>query len=114
MPVKIKKILNIKNKNLFQDNEIPFYVICKKFVNFYNIFLQGKKKEDNLDNQTTINQIEKDDENKNENIKDKKNDKNEKEELHENIVINENIELEYEIKLPQFLIDYSEKSKKRS
>ena len=111
MSVKIMKILNINNKNLFQDNEIPFYVICKKFVNFYNIFLQGKKKENDVDNQTTINQIEKDDENenKNENLKEKK---NEKEELHENIVINENVELEYEIKLPQFLIDYSEKSKK--
>jgi len=112
MSNKIMEILNIKNKNLFQDNEIPFYVICKKFVNFYNIFLQGKKKEDDTVHQTTINQIEKDDENKNENIKDKKNEKNEKEELHENIVINENVELEYEIKLPQFLIDYSEKSKK--
>ena len=111
MSVKIMKILNINNKNLFQDNEIPFYVICKKFVNFYNIFLQGKKKEDDVGNKTIINQNEKDDENenKNENLKEKK---NEKEELHENIVINENVELEYEIKLPQFLIDYSEKSKK--
>ena len=94
MSDKIMKILNINNKNLFQDNEIPFYVICKKFVNFYNIFLQGKKKEDDANNQITLNQNEKDDENKNENIKEKK---NEKEELHENIVINENVELEYEI-----------------
>ena len=38
--------------------------------------------------------------------------KNEKEELHENIEINENVELEYEIKLPQFLVDFAERSKK--
>ena len=34
----------------------------------------------------------------------------EKEEIHENIEINENVELEYEIKLPQFLIDFSNKT----
>ena len=36
----------------------------------------------------------------------------EKEDMHDNIEINENVELEYEIKLPQFLIDYSEKTNK--
>ena len=41
------------------------------------------------------------------------NKKNEKEDIHENIEINENVELEYEIKLPQFLIDYSEKTNKK-
>ena len=49
------KILNIKNKYLFQDNEIPFYMICRKFVNFYNIFLKGKKKEETPEKQTIIN-----------------------------------------------------------
>jgi PAS domain-containing protein len=44
MSLKIMKILNINNKSVFQDNEIPFYVICKKFLNFYNIFLRGKKR----------------------------------------------------------------------
>ena len=33
--------------------------------------------------------------------------------IHTNIEINENVELEYEIKLPQFLIDYSEKTNKK-
>ena len=42
--LKLMKILQIDNKTLFQNNEIPFYVICRKFVNFYNIFLQGNKK----------------------------------------------------------------------
>ena len=41
--MKLMKILNINNNHLFQDNDIPFYVICKQFVNFYKIFLQGQK-----------------------------------------------------------------------
>ena len=110
MSLKIMKILNINNKNLFQDNEIPFYVICRKFVNFYNIFLQGKKKEDISEKQIPTNEesIEKDND-----IKIGENKNEEKEKIHENIEISENVELEYEIKLPQFLIDYSEKSNKK-
>ena len=37
MSSKLMKLLNIENNNLFQENNIPFYAICKKFVNFYNI-----------------------------------------------------------------------------
>ena len=44
MSMKLMKLLNINNNLLFQNNDIPFYVICKKFVNFYKIFLKGKKK----------------------------------------------------------------------
>ena len=110
MSLKLMKILNINNKNLFQDNEIPFYAICQKFVNFYNIFLQGKKRENLSEKQNSLNNEEeskeKDDEIQKEEYKDK-------EEIHENIEINENVELEYEIKIPQFLIDYSEKSNKK-
>ena len=111
MSLKLMKILNINNKNLFQENEIPFYVICRKFVNFYSIFFQGKKKGDVSEKQLFTIEEEgskgKEEENKNENKK------NEKEDIHENIEINENVELEYEIKLPQFLIDYSEKTNKK-
>ena len=111
MSLKLMKILNINNKNLFQENEIPFYVICRKFVNFYSIFFQGKKKGDISEKQLFNIEEEgskhKEEENKNENKK------NEKEDIHENIEINENVELEYEIKLPQFLIDYSEKTNKK-
>ena len=113
MSLKLMKILNINNKYLFQDNEIPFYMICRKFVNFYNIFLKGKN-EETSEKQAIINNEEedlKDDIKGKEEQKIRKN--NEKEEIHENIEINENIELEYEIKLPQFLIDYSEKSNKK-
>ena len=94
MSLKLMKILNIGNNSLFQKNEIPFYVICRKFVNFYHTFFQSKKKGDE----------------KQYNLDEKK----EREDLHENIEINENVELEYEIKLPQFLIDYSEKTSKKT
>ena len=109
MSQKLMRILNINNNNLFQENEIPFYVICKKFLNFYSIFFKGNKKADISQKQLLF--IEDEDlkerkeENKNENIKN--------ENIHENIEISENVELEYEIKLPQFLIDYSEKTNKR-
>ena len=118
MSSKLMKILNIENHYLFQENDIPFYVICKKFVNFYNIFLRNKK---NISTNelgkkltTIINEeiILKGLDGKGSNKKNlNKNEKEEKDEIHENIKINENVELEYEIKIPQFLLDYSEKTK---
>ena len=122
MSTKLMKILQIENKMLFQDNDIPFYVICKKFVNFYKIFLQGKKQNavreikdsNNITNDTQNditsngegdqNSLDKD--NENSNTKDNK-------DIHENVEINENIELEYEIRLPKFLIEYSNTTAQR-
>ena len=111
MSLKLMKILNINNQNLFQENEIPFYVICRKFVNFYSIFFQGKKKGEISEKQLYT--IEEESSKGKEEEKKNDNKKNEKEDIHENIEINENVELEYEIKLPQFLIDYSEKTNKK-
>ena len=74
MSLKLMKILNIENKSLFQDNEIPFYVICRKFVNFYNIFFQGKKKGELSEKQSLFEE------------------KKERENLHENIEISENVD----------------------
>ena len=133
MSLKLMKILQIDNKLLFQNNEIPFYLICRKFVNFYNIFLQGKKKSENFGEEKPSfaeEEVKKEKEkqmkeNKNKDKKNKgkkdkkdkkekkdKNDNTQKDDLNENIEINENVELEYEIKLPQFLIDYAEKTNK--
>ena len=107
MSSKIMKILNINNNSLFQDNEIPFYIICKKFLNFYNIFLKYKiKKGNTTSNRILLNENEKNKEKYKEVIEGKKDG-----DL-ENIEINENVELEYEIKLPKFLIDFSEKTNK--
>ena len=36
------------NNYIFKDAEIPFYVICKKFVNFYSMFLNDNKKTDEI------------------------------------------------------------------
>ena len=106
MSSKLMKILNINNNALFQENEIPFYVICKKFVNFYNIFLINKQKKNNLTQERKISF------NEGENNSLQLNKKINKEDNFENIEISENVELEYEIKLPKFLIDYSEKTNK--
>ena len=127
MSLKLMKILSIDNKLLFQNNEIPFYVICRKFVNFFNIFLRGKKKSEIFGEEkpSFAEEISKKEEKeKKENNKGKtkgekkekkdKNDNTAKDDLNENIEINENVELEYEIKLPQFLIDYSEKTNKNA
>jgi len=124
MSGKLLKILHCDNKILFQNNEIPFYVICKKFVNFYKIFLQGKKqdirekKNKNSSSIITLDDLSSNDDDS-EKGKDKENPlKNSKnveieKQVHDNIEINENIELEYEIRIPQFLIDYSNSTNKR-
>ena len=116
MSLKLMKILQIDNKTLFQTNEIPFYVICRKFVNFFNIFLQGNKKSEVFgEGKLNYNDemAKKEEEEKNQKDNNGKNDNN-RNDLNENIEINENVELEYEIKLPQFLIDYAEKTNKNT
>ena len=96
----MRENLNIDNQNLFVENDIPFYMICKNFINFYKTFMKGK-------NDIKINYVESDveseselnnsDEEENENINNVVN----------NIEINENIELEYEIKIPEFMLEFS-------
>ena len=107
MSSKLMKILNIGNKFLFQENEIPFYTICKKFIDFYNIFLADKtSEEDEQDLDESL-----DEENADKNKDEKKEEK--KDGINDNVEINENVELEYEIKFPQFLIDYAEKTNRK-
>ena len=58
-----KKILQSDNNNVFIHNEIPFYVICKKFVNFYKIFIKNEKGDNangnnNNNNLSDINSID--------------------------------------------------------
>ncbi len=104
MSTKLSDVLQLYNNNIFQDYEIPFYVICKQFLNFYKIFLKGNKKNLTIKTVQTLNhsvnnessesyeEIEKEEMERtltNENVID-------------NIEINENIELEYEIKIPAF------------
>ena len=128
MSLKLMKELNIDNNLLFQENDIPFYVICKKFVNFYKIFLKGKKQNvkevKNANSLLDSSSVSNNPKNKNKNNNNNNLNtnildgsivnENLEEKEHENIEINENIELEYEIRLPQFLIDYAEITNKKN
>ena len=94
---------------IFEEAEIPFYVICKKFVNFYSMLLSDTKKNDEnnclKEKKLTINE-----EKELNNLNIKKIEDNENKNIIDNLEINENIELEYEIKIPNFLLDFSEES----
>jgi len=113
MSQKLTKIFNLNEPHFFQRHQVPFYTFCKKFINFYNMFLKNKTTEQNNDIDIVINNN-----NDNNNITKEKNfgekespkirdNENKINEEHENIQVNENIELEFEIKIPQFIIDYA-------
>lgn len=123
MSRKLMEKFEINNKNLFQDCDVPFYIICKKFVNFYKVnFRERQKKHNKKENNTsnisaTINNsnINPLANNLNLNLSNnsfidaniqEKNFKAEENFLQENFEINESNEIEYEIKVPQFLHDY--------
>ena len=122
---KLKTNLNIENDFLFQYNDIPFYVICKKFINFYNIFLNKNKKKENefKPNKEIVKKLTNSTDKDNNKIIPSSKRKEEGEEEptkkeedilinKQEIEINENFELEFEIKFPQFIINYSNKIKK--
>ena len=102
MSKKLTEKFQISNKYFFMNYNIPFYMICKNFIHFFKTFMQDKK--DNKENDSydfnlsdqeseidsSINEIKKKD---------------------INIEINENIELEYEIKIPSFILKFEKISK---
>ena len=124
MSSKLMKILNIDNIYLFQDNNIPFYIICKKFINFYNIFIRNKKKEKEKEHENEIvkkltNNIDKEKRNELQKSEDKEmatkiEEAEREEDINENLEINENVELEFEIKLPQFLVNFAHKTNNKN
>ena len=106
----------IDNNELFLKNDIPFYLICKNFISFYRTFFKGKQKRNlyissnqNL-NEYNLNLNEydillKEEKSINE---EKKKEENQTENKENDIIeINENMEIEYEIKFPDFLTKYS-------
>ena len=115
---KLSKILNLNSDSFFQINKVPFYSFCKKFINFYNMFLKNKISEEK--NQESDIGFNNDNKEKVKDLGEKESPKlKEKEskiinEIHENIEVNENIELEFEIRIPQFIIDYAKVCKKLS
>ena len=94
MSEKLREKLKIKNNNFFYFNKIPFYMICKNFLNFCITFMKNDKNFNMKKNND-----EDDDENESNNNKNIEN---------QNIEINENIELEYEIKIPHYMMKYQE------
>ena len=104
---KLLKNLNFKNVFIFEDYEIPFYIICKKFINFYKIFLKRNKQTHSMKTyafKSLGSNVSDDDsdsleDSEYETIKKKTEDEVE----NKDIEINENIELEYEIQIPKFL-----------
>ncbi len=111
MSQKLFNKFKIVNQNIFNENNIPFYAICKQFINFYKIFLKGNKKKilplTTTINNNTSSQIISDKESFEEYLMNEKEKEISEQEKNENIEINENIELEYEIKIPKFILDYS-------
>ena len=95
------KKLRLKS-NLFNDYSIPFYVICKKFINFYKIFLKGKKNNVDDNNKNILNDSLYSKSNVNEFILEEKN-LGENDFQENNFEINENMELEYDITIPRFV-----------
>ena len=116
MSKKLKENLNLESKGLFADNDIPFYMICKNFINFYKTFMNVNKKSSSKKEESLIKKeiqfIEDESEIENKEDEKEKNNKNND----NNIEINENIELEYEIKIPNFLLEYDKifKNNKKS
>jgi PAS domain S-box-containing protein len=108
MSKKIQDTLKLKNKLFFTENDIPFYMICKNFINFYKIFMKGNKKEIIDENNVT----EESEDFSQTYIYEKEELKIEEEQIENNIEINENIELEYEIKIPNFMMEFQKSTKK--
>ena len=107
MSKKIQDTLKLKNKLFFNENDIPFYMICKNFINFYKIFMKGNKKEI-IDE----NNISEESEDFSQTYIYEEEIKIEEEQNENNIEINENIELEYEIKIPNFMMEFQKNTKK--
>ena len=104
MSKKLSDKFQISNKFFFMNYNIPFYMICKNFIHFYKTFMQDNIENKNNSNQEfEINSFEQELDN------DFSSEDINKKDI--NIEINENIELEYEIKIPKFILDFEKISK---
>ena len=122
MSSKLMKLINISDNLLFLEINIPFYIICKKFINFFSTFIGNTKKESK--NKKGIKRListdkekldfrNKIDDEKDSISKEDEEEDSAREKMRDNLEINENVELEFEIKLPQFLINYSLRNKNK-
>ena len=112
---RLREKMQIENQNFFEEHEIPFYMICKNFIQFYKVFMKGNKKKlevnSNINNKSDYrssiislsgvpqnSKKETEKKNKNENINNNR-----------TIEINENIELEYQISIPKYILSFNKK-----
>ena len=113
MSGKLYDIFGINN-DLFQDVDIPFWMICKEFIRHYQTFMMNNskvkntnlKKRNNIKSEGFMTQIEKEQiDLKKSNISNDEINKDEKKlEVTElDFEINENAEVEWEISIPAFL-----------
>ena len=95
--------LEFHNENIFQEINIPFYLICKNFLNYYKYFIKEKKILPSRDLFSTLimTEIKFDEEKKNKKF------------TTDNIDIKEEMEIEYEMKVPNFLHQLSNYLKKK-
>ncbi len=130
MSKKLSERLKITNDKLFISNEIPFYMICKNFINFYKTFFKNTKKkkiktqrnsfffssipviDDYEEKEYLLKEINNDSDSvylKESNITTKSNinNNNNKIDLEKIDDINENMEIEYQMNFPQFLSKYA-------
>ena len=104
MSKKLYEKFQISNKYFFMNYNIPFYMICKNFIHFFKTFMKDNTENKNIANQEfENNSIEQESE------YNLSNDDLKKQDI--NIEINENIELEYEIKIPKFMLNFEKISK---
>ena len=101
MSKKLTEKFQINNKYFFMNYNIPFYMICKNFIHFYKTFMQENNEQKNESIEFNKSFQEESD------IESTNNEK--KKDI--NIEINENIELEYEIKIPNFILKFEKISK---
>ena len=117
LSMRLREKMQIENQNFFDEHEIPFYMICKNFIQFYKVFMKGNKKKlevnSNINNKSDFrssiislsgipHNLKKETEKKN-------NNKNENINNNGTIEINENIELEYEISIPKYILSFNKK-----
>ena len=134
MSKKLFDRLKITNDNLFVDNEIPFYMICKNFINFYRTFFKNTKNKTTKKTKNSFleNSIKLFDEfEEKESLLTQLNDSNSFNSKESNIStnsnindnnvdlqkiddINENMEIEYQMNFPHFLLKYSYYTKNKN
>jgi PAS domain S-box-containing protein len=92
MSKRLLQKFDIECKSIFFQIDFPFYIICKDFVEFFSTYIKPRKT--NINNTIAI-------------LMDDNEKKCDEEIIEKNLnMINENLELEYELCIPQFFYNY--------